>query len=75
LFNGVVIARRGKGMSEMFTVRRTVGSEGVERVFPLHSPHIAKVEVIRSGKVRRAKLYYLREKRGKAARIREKRTR
>ena len=73
IFNGVVIARRGEGMREMFTVRRIVQGEGVERIFPLHSPKIAKVEVKRTGRVRRAKLYYLRSLRGKAARIKERR--
>src|SRR3954471_15432022 len=73
VFSGVVIARRGEGMSESFTVRRIVQGEGVERVFPLHSPRIAKVEVKRTGKVRRAKLYYLRDRVGKATRLRERR--
>ena len=61
IFNGVVIARRGGGMNAMFTVRRIVQGEGVERIFPLHSPKIAKIEVKRTGRVRRAKLYYLRK--------------
>jgi large subunit ribosomal protein L19 len=74
-FNGVVIARRGTGMGETFTVRRIVANEGVERVFPLHSPKIVNVQVHRSGKVRRAKLYYLRERVGKARKLRERRTR
>jgi large subunit ribosomal protein L19 len=69
---GVVIARRGTGMREMFTVRRIVNNEGVERVFPLHSPKVASVEVTRSGKVRRAKLYYLRDRVGKKRRLRER---
>ena len=69
---GVVIARRGKGMGETFTVRRIVNNEGVERVFPLHSPKIAKVEVVRSGHVRRAKLYYLRDRVGKARRVKDR---
>jgi large subunit ribosomal protein L19 len=73
LFTGVVIARRGEGMREMFTVRRIVQGEGVERTFPLHSPRIAKVEVKRTGAVRRAKLYYLRDRVGKATRLRERR--
>src|SRR5213080_3527822 len=73
VFSGVVIARRGEGMRESFTVRRIVQGEGVERVFPIHSPRIAKVEVKRTGKVRRAKLYYLRERVGKATRLRERR--
>ena len=72
-YSGVVIARRGKGMGETFTVRRIVNNEGVERVFPLSSPKIAGVDVIRSGHVRRAKLYYLRGRVGKARRLRDKR--
>jgi large subunit ribosomal protein L19 len=72
VFSGVVIARKGGGLSETFTVRRIVQGEGVERIFPLHSPRIAKVVVKKSGKVRRAKLYYLRERVGKATRIAEK---
>src|SRR5438128_8352268 len=73
VFSGVVIARRGEGMRESFTVRRIVQGEGVERVFPIHSPRIAKVEVKRTGRVRRAKLYYLRDRVGKATRLRERR--
>jgi large subunit ribosomal protein L19 len=73
VFNGVVIGRRGEGMREMFTVRRIVQGEGVERIFPLHSPKIAKIEVKRTGRVRRAKLYYLRKRVGKATRLRERR--
>jgi large subunit ribosomal protein L19 len=72
VFNGTVIARRGEGMREMFTVRRIVQGEGVERVFPLNSPKIARVEVKRTGEVRRAKLYYLRKRVGKATRLRER---
>jgi large subunit ribosomal protein L19 len=72
IFNGVVISRRGEGMSSMFTVRRIVQGEGVERVFPLHSPKIAKIEVKRTGRVRRSKLYYLRDRVGKATRLRER---
>jgi large subunit ribosomal protein L19 len=72
VFNGVVIARRGEGMREMFTVRRIVQGEGVERKFPLHSPRIDKIEVKRTGRVRRAKLYYLRDRVGKATRLRER---
>ena len=72
IFNGVVIARRGEGMNAMFTVRRIVQGEGVERQFPLHSPKIAKIEVKRTGAVRRAKLYYLRHRVGKATRLRER---
>lgn len=74
IFSGVVIARSGSGAREMFTVRRIVAGQGVERKFPLHSPRIAKVEVKRSGRVRRAKLYYMRERSGKATRLRERRT-
>ena len=73
IFNGVVIARSGTGSREMFTVRRIVAGEGVERKFPVHSPKIAKIEVKRSGVVRWAKLYYLRDRVGKATRLREKR--
>lgn len=73
VFTGVVIARKGRGMSLMFTVRRIVANEGVERVFPLHSPRVLKVEVKRHGKVRRAKLFYLRDRVGKARKLREKR--
>ncbi len=72
VFSGVVIARRGEGMSAMFTVRRIVQGEGVERIFPLNSPKIAKIEVKRTGAVRRAKLYYLRKRVGKATRLRER---
>src|SRR5438552_6025017 len=72
IFSGTVIARRGNGMRETFTVRRIVQGEGVERVFPLHSPKIAKVEMKRTGRVRRAKLYYLRDRVGKATRLRER---
>jgi large subunit ribosomal protein L19 len=72
VFSGVVISRRGDGMRSMFTVRRIVQGEGVERVFPLHSPKIAKIEVKRTGVVRRAKLYYLRDRVGKATRLRER---
>jgi large subunit ribosomal protein L19 len=74
IFNGVVISRRGEGMREMFTVRRIVQGEGVERMFPLHSPKIAKIEVKRTGRVRRAKLYYLRDRVGKATRLRERKS-
>lgn len=73
IFQGVVIARRGGGTRESFTVRKISSSIGVERIFPLHSPSIDHMEVIRHGKVRRAKLYYLRKLRGKAARIEERR--
>jgi len=73
-FEGVCIGRRGGGMGETFTVRKVSGGVGVERVFPLHAPTVTAVEVVRRGRVRRAKLYYMRGLRGKAARIREKRT-
>ncbi len=72
LFAGVVIARRAGGVRETFTVRKISGGIGVERIFPLHSPIIDRIEVERRGAVRRAKLYYLRERKGKAARIDEK---
>lgn len=72
IFNGVVIAKKGRGLSSMVTVRRIVQGEGVERVFPLHSPKIAKIEIKRTGKVRRAKLYYLRKRVGKATRLKER---
>jgi large subunit ribosomal protein L19 len=72
-FEGIVIAKRGGGISENFTVRKVSAGVGVERIFPIHSPSIATVEVVRRGRVRRAKLYYLRRLSGKAARIREKR--
>lgn len=73
IFNGVVIAKAGSGSRETFTVRRIVAGEGVERKFPLHSPKIATIQVKRSGVARRAKLYYLRDRSGKATRLREKR--
>ena len=71
-FEGVVIARRNRGINSSFTVRKISHGEGVERVFPLHSPLVDRIEVKRRGDVRRAKLYYLRDRRGKAARIRER---
>jgi large subunit ribosomal protein L19 len=71
-FDGVVIARRGKGISESFTVRKISFGVGVERIFPIHSPRIEKIEVLKSGKVRRAKLNYLKKLSGKAARLQEK---
>jgi large subunit ribosomal protein L19 len=74
IFNGVVIAKSGSGTREMFIVRRIVAGEGVERKFPIHSPKIAKVDVKRSGVVRRAKLYYLRDRVGKAVRLTERRS-
>jgi large subunit ribosomal protein L19 len=73
VFSGVVIARSGSGSREMFSVRRIVAGEGVERKFPLHSPRIEKVEVKRSAVVRRAKLYFLRDRVGKAVRLKERR--
>lgn len=75
VFEGVVIRRRGGGVSETFTVRRVSYGVGVERTFPLHSPRVDRIEVIRLGRVRRARLYYLRKLRGKAARIRERKAR
>lgn len=74
-YEGVCIGRRGGGISETFTVRKVSGGVGVERVFPLHGPMWATIEVVRRGRVRRAKLYYLRALSGKAARIKEKRDR
>ena len=71
LFEGTVIAKRNGGISETFTVRRVAYGCGVEKTFPLHSPNVAKVEVIRNGKVRRAKLFYLRDRVGKAAKVKE----
>ena len=73
IFTGVVLARRGAGTREMFTVRRLVGGEGVERIFPVNSPKIAKLEVVRHGKTRRAKLYYLRKRVGKATKLVQRR--
>ena len=73
IFNGVVIARRGSGTRENFTVRRIVAGEGVERTFPTNSPKIAKLEVVRHGQVRRAKLFFLRDRLGKATRLTERR--
>ncbi len=71
-FEGVVVGRRGAGVQETFTVRKVSAGVGVERIFPVHSPNVAGVEVVRKGKVARAKLYYLRRLAGKATRIREK---
>ena len=73
VFEGLVIKRKGGGLRETFTVRRVSSGVGVERTFPLHSPRIEKIEVVRKGIVRRAKLYYIRDRYGKAARIRERR--
>src|ERR1700704_4657114 len=73
IFSGTVIMKKGSGINETFTVRRIVNNEGVERIFPIHSPFVAKVLVRRSGENRRAKLYYLRERVGKAVRLTEKR--
>lgn len=73
VFEGVCIARRNRSLNSSFTVRKISYGEGVERVFPLHSPRIAEIEVVKRGAVRRAKLYYLRGRRGKSARIKEKR--
>ena len=71
MFEGTVIARRGSGVAETFTVRRLSYGVGVERVFPLHSPNVVDVKVVRRGKVRRSKLYYLRDRVGKAAKVKE----
>ncbi|WP_022835903.1 50S ribosomal protein L19 [Salisaeta longa] len=73
-YEGVVLSRRGSGPNETFTVRKVSGGIGVERIFPLHSPRIAKIEVRRRGRVRRSKLFYLRDRSGKAARIKERRS-
>jgi large subunit ribosomal protein L19 len=73
VFQGTVISRRGHGIRSSFIVRKVSGGIGVERIFPLHSPNVSKIEVIRRGRVRRAHLFYLRGKKGKAARIAEKR--
>lgn len=73
-FEGVCIARKNGGIDETFTVRKISSGVGVERIFPLHAPTVAGIEVVRQGRVRRAKLYYLRGRRGKSARIRERRT-
>jgi len=72
-YQGVLIGRKGRGINETITVRRIVANEGVERVFPVHSPRIAKIEVVRRGDARRAKLYYLRERTGKKRRLRDQR--
>ncbi|UUX34106.1 50S ribosomal protein L19 [Fundicoccus culcitae] len=72
LYEGLVIKRRGAGISETYTVRKISNGVGVERTFPVHSPRVAKIEVVRKGKVRRAKLYYIRKLSGRAARIQER---
>ena len=72
VFSGTVLSRKGRGVNETFTVRRIVNNEGVERIFPLHSPSVVKVESKRSGFARRSKLYFLRERKGKSVRLREK---
>jgi len=72
IFTGIVIARRGQGVNEKFTVRRIVNNEGVERIFPVNSPTIVDIVVKRSGMIRRSKLYFLRDRVGKAVRLREK---
>jgi len=72
VFSGTVISRKGSGIAEVFTVRRIVNNEGVERIFPVHSPNVVKVEVKRSGYTRRSKLYFLRGRTGKSVRLREK---
>src|SRR5690554_6297563 len=73
VFEGIVLRRMGTGLREYFTVRKVSQGVGVERTFPIHSPRVAKIEVVRQGRVRRARLYYLRERSGKAARIKERR--
>ena len=73
VFQGVLIAQKGRGINKMITVRRIVANEGVERIFPLNSPRVEKVEVLRRAEVRRAKLYYLRDRQGKSRRLREDR--
>jgi len=73
VYQGVLIAMRGRGMNRMITVRRIVANEGVERIFPLHSPRISQIEIVRRGDARRAKLYYLRDRVGKSRRLRDRR--
>ncbi|MAV55137.1 MAG: 50S ribosomal protein L19 [Phycisphaerae bacterium] len=73
VFQGVLIGMKGRGINRMMTVRRIVANEGVERIFPLHSPKVAKIEIVRHGDVRRAKLYYLRDRVGKSRRLRDRR--
>ena len=72
VFSGTVIARKGHGMNEMFTVRRIVNNEGVERIFPVHSPNVLDVKPVRSGQVRRARLFFLRKRSGKAVKLRQR---
>lgn len=72
IFTGTVISRKGHGINESFTVRRIVGNEGVERIFPIHSPNVLSIVPTRSGKVRRAKLYFLRQRTGKAVRLQQR---
>jgi large subunit ribosomal protein L19 len=74
VFTGTVISRRGRGINENFTVRRVVGNEGVERIFPLHSPNIVDIKAVRSGKKRRAKLHYLRQRTGKSVKLAKRHT-
>ena len=74
IFTGIVIARKGRGINETFTVRRIVNNEGVERIFPLHSPNVVNIRPIRSGKTRRAKLYFLRRRTGKAVKLAQRQT-
>ena len=73
VFQGVLIGKKGRGINRMITVRRIVANEGVERIFPLHSPKVAKIEIVRHGDARRAKLYYLRDRVGKSRRLRDRR--
>lgn len=74
IFTGTVISKKGRGLNQQFTVRRILGDEGVERTFPINSPNVIDVKPIRSGKTRRAKLYYLRERTGKSVKLSQKRT-
>jgi large subunit ribosomal protein L19 len=74
IFSGTVISKKGRGLNQQFTVRRMIGDEGVERTFPTNSPNVVDVKAVRSGKTRRAKLYYLRERTGKSVKLSQKRT-
>lgn len=74
IFSGTVISKKGRGMNQLFTVRRIIGDEGVERTFPIHSPNVVDVKPVRSGKSRRAKLYYLRDRTGKSVKLSQRRT-